>query len=231
MTRSEKAAGIEGEGGGAKTGSDRNVSAAASSQKQQAADSGRHAAAAAATAGAKRAESSRSPTSPSNQIEPKVPPDKAPPGKAAKSREAKQPRTHEERWEESFQRLVAFHKKHGHCNIPYRCDEDPFLGRWVSLQRSIYKGEASRETASAGGGGESDAQQPGGERPSKSSATQSERVRRLNELGFEWSPQETRQVSWEQRYAELCDFVVRTLKTLSREGLLPGAPVMIVGIP
>jgi Helicase associated domain len=111
-------------------------------------------------------------------------------------------RTHGERWEESFRRLVAFQKRHGHCNIPYRYEEDPFLGRWVSLQRSIYKGEAA-SAASASGSASSSALATG------ESAAQRDRIRRLNEIGFEWNPQETRHVSWEQRYGELCDFVAR----------------------
>lgn len=118
---------------------------------------------------------------------------------------SKPTRTHEERWEESFRRLVAFQKKHGHCNIPYRYEEDPFLGRWVSLQRSIYKGEASSSHSGAHGA-TATATAPA---LSGESAAQRDRVRRLNEIGFEWNPQETRHVSWEQRYGELCDFVAR----------------------
>lgn len=205
MMPSDGEPGIEGEGGDAKVGNDRAVSSPDSSQ--QPADSDRHQASAAA--GAERDESTAE--SPSDR---KIDAQAVPHDKASEPGQSKQPRTHEERWEESFQRLVAFHKKHGHCNIPYRCDEDPFLGRWVSLQRSIYKAEATRVS----GRGEAPS-----ERPSKSSAAHSDRVRRLNELGFEWTPQETRQVSWEQRYSELCDFVVRTMKERSKGGFrLPG---------
>ena len=39
-------------------------------------------------------------------------------------------KTHDERWGESFQRLVDNKSVHGDCNVPYRCKEDPFLGRW-----------------------------------------------------------------------------------------------------
>jgi Helicase associated domain len=121
---------------------------------------------------------------------------------------SKPTRTHGERWEESFRRLVAFQKKHGHCNIPYRYEEDPFLGRWVSLQRSIYKGEAA--AASSAGSSAAAAAAPSASALAQGdTATQRDRIRRLNEIGFEWNPQETRHVSWEQRYGELCDFVAR----------------------
>jgi Helicase associated domain len=120
---------------------------------------------------------------------------------SAASGNNKTTRTHGERWEESFRRLVAFQKRHGHCNIPYRYEEDPFLGRWVSLQRSIYKGEAA--SAASASAASSSALTTG------ESAAQRDRILRLNEIGFEWNPQETRHVSWEQRYGELCDFVAR----------------------
>jgi Helicase associated domain len=122
---------------------------------------------------------------------------------SAASGNNKPTRTHGERWEESFRRLVSFQKRHGHCNIPYRYEEDPFLGRWVSLQRSIYKGEAASAASASASAASSSALATG------ESAAQRDRIRRLNEIGFEWNPQETRHVSWEQRYGELCDFVAR----------------------
>ena len=39
-------------------------------------------------------------------------------------------KTHDERWGESFQRLVDYKRVHGDCSVPYRYKEDPFLGRW-----------------------------------------------------------------------------------------------------
>jgi len=36
----------------------------------------------------------------------------------------------------------------------------------------------------------------------------SERVRRLNAVGFDWNPQDPRHAPWEQRYSELVEFAV-----------------------
>ncbi|CAB9499630.1 TUDOR [Seminavis robusta] len=38
-------------------------------------------------------------------------------------------------WEESFALLEAYQKKHGHCQVPIRFDQDRRLGRWVYSQR------------------------------------------------------------------------------------------------
>lgn len=41
-----------------------------------------------------------------------------------------QKNTHENRWEEMYQRLVDFHRTHGHSNVPNRYESDPQLGSW-----------------------------------------------------------------------------------------------------
>jgi superfamily II DNA or RNA helicase len=38
-------------------------------------------------------------------------------------------------WEENYVKLVAFHEVNGHCRVPQRYKEDPYLGSWVNLQR------------------------------------------------------------------------------------------------
>jgi Helicase associated domain len=43
--------------------------------------------------------------------------------------------TYDLRWEDAYQRLCAFHQRHGHTNISYRCKEDPMLGRWGAWWR------------------------------------------------------------------------------------------------
>jgi len=41
----------------------------------------------------------------------------------------------EQMWEQSFARLVAFHARFGHAQVPVRWEEDKELGRWVDKQR------------------------------------------------------------------------------------------------
>jgi hypothetical protein len=42
----------------------------------------------------------------------------------------------DERWDENFERLLAFKRKHGHCKVE---GKDGKLGRWVDKQRTVYK--------------------------------------------------------------------------------------------
>ena len=39
------------------------------------------------------------------------------------------------KWDEMFNRLLDFKKKHSHCLVPNRYSDDPALGAWVSTQR------------------------------------------------------------------------------------------------
>ena len=61
-------------------------------------------------------------------------------------------------WEEMFMRLVAFRARAGHCNVSKRSRDHPQLATWVDTQRQIRKRGRLLE----------------------------ERIRRLDELGFEW---------------------------------------------
>jgi hypothetical protein len=42
-------------------------------------------------------------------------------------------------WNEKFEELKAYKKKHGNCHVPTKYKENTALGRWVSTQRSDYK--------------------------------------------------------------------------------------------
>lgn len=42
-------------------------------------------------------------------------------------------------WDDSFGKLAAFQKLHGHCNVEQRSKEYPHLGRWVLAQRARNK--------------------------------------------------------------------------------------------
>ena len=78
-------------------------------------------------------------------------------------------------WEKNFSALAEFFRQEGHLNVPEKWPELPGLRRWINKQREDYKR---------------------GEVPD-------DRVARLNELGFVWTPLDE---SWNIRYAELVEF-------------------------
>lgn len=42
-------------------------------------------------------------------------------------------------WEERYEELLQYKKKHGNCNVPITCVEAPKLGTWVKCQRRQWK--------------------------------------------------------------------------------------------
>jgi superfamily II DNA or RNA helicase len=66
-------------------------------------------------------------------------------------------------WEAMFQSLVDFKQRHRHFRVPRPWPEQPSLPNWVIYQRRLYKKNALSE----------------------------ERVRRMNGIGFPWSPRES----------------------------------------
>ncbi|MBI5685055.1 MAG: helicase associated domain-containing protein [Verrucomicrobia bacterium] len=106
----------------------------------------------------------------------------------------------EERWERRYQQLLKYRERFGHCNVPNKWGEDVVFGHWVQTQRASKK----RGLLSA------------------------ERIRRLEEVGFQWEgraprpaagaagvdgeqagqPQgvSAREEAWKQRLAELVAF-------------------------
>jgi hypothetical protein len=74
-------------------------------------------------------------------------------------------------WEEQFEALIAYEAKHGHCNVPTGSQ----LGNWVGTQRGAYKGQGSAKLSA-------------------------ERIKRLDEIGFDW---DRRATQWEDGFAEL----------------------------
>lgn len=95
--------------------------------------------------------------------------------------------SHEQRWNDMYHRVAAFRAKHGHCRVPNRFVEDSQLGFWVSAQRRQYK---LMETTGAG-----------------ASALTPERIRKLEEIDFQWSSTNPHHTPWEIRYEELREFV------------------------
>lgn len=81
-------------------------------------------------------------------------------------------------WDDRFAELKEFHRKHGHCMVPQTRSD---LGRWVVGQRYQYRRFLQ----------------------GKPSHMSEARIKQLNDIGFEWEPQET---IWMNRYRDLCDF-------------------------
>lgn len=75
-------------------------------------------------------------------------------------------------WDENFGKLIAFKELNGHCNVPQNYTDSPELGGWVANNR----------------------------RWGKNGMISSERIARLNEIGFSWDPW---QDLWMQSYNEL----------------------------
>lgn len=79
-----------------------------------------------------------------------------------------------EKWEQGFDKLVEFRSLKGHCRVPSSYTLNGFkLGQWITTQR------ANKDKLS------------------------SERLGRLNGVGFVWDP---RVAFWEEGYANLCKF-------------------------
>jgi hypothetical protein len=87
----------------------------------------------------------------------------------------------QERWMERYQDLVAFCHRHGHCNVPYMCNDNPCLGQWVKRQRHQYK--LSKQGLH--------------------SNIDESRIQALNMLGFIW---DSHGAAWEEKFEELKDF-------------------------
>jgi hypothetical protein len=78
-------------------------------------------------------------------------------------------------WSDRFRELLAYRKIHGDCKVPKGWPENPRLGQWVVNQRNRRKKGGLRE----------------------------EFIRRLDEIGFDWS---IRVLRWEQCLLELVEF-------------------------
>jgi hypothetical protein len=78
-------------------------------------------------------------------------------------------------WERMFSALVQFKTEHGHCDVPAKWSENPQLGKWTNNQRTVFKrGELS-----------------------------SDRLERLEAIGFDWDPVAT---FWEKMFSALARF-------------------------
>mmetsp|Transcript_446 Transcript_446/g.690 ORF Transcript_446/g.690 Transcript_446/m.690 type:complete len:163 (+) Transcript_446:1-489(+) len=75
------------------------------------------------------------------------------------------------KWEERFEQLKEFKKKHGHVRIPQKLDEPKGLGNWVLEQRRRYR----------------EKNLPDSSKTSKKGPLSKEEIEKLESLGFEWS--------------------------------------------
>jgi hypothetical protein len=78
-------------------------------------------------------------------------------------------------WDAMFLALQKYKQAHGNCLVPQRCKENPRLADWVSEQR-VTNNKGLLDT---------------------------ERYRRLNELGFDWDPNSNH---WEKCFRQLVEF-------------------------
>jgi len=79
-------------------------------------------------------------------------------------------------WEEMFAALTTYKQDRGDCNVPHRWKENPSLGGWCQTQRFVYK----------------------------KNKLSSDRVKRLEQLGFVWDPLVVAwEESWEEKFGAL----------------------------
>ena len=88
----------------------------------------------------------------------------------------------DDKWKNSFQRLVQFKLKFGHCCVPHSYEEDPTLARWVKRQRHQFKKYREND-------------------PTSTMTTS--RFDSLEALGFVWN---SHNAAWMERLNELVNF-------------------------
>uniref|UniRef100_A0A7S4V8J0 Helicase-associated domain-containing protein n=1 Tax=Ditylum brightwellii TaxID=49249 RepID=A0A7S4V8J0_9STRA len=89
-------------------------------------------------------------------------------------------KVHEDNWHEMLEDLKEYKERHGDYLVPQKYAPNPALGRWVKLQRKVYK------------------RMLGGGKPSKIAE---KRIFLLNKLGFVWSV--GRDTQWFNMFEEL----------------------------
>ena len=86
-------------------------------------------------------------------------------GKCTIKRKRKMKANSEDNWDASLAKVVNFKKEHGHCNVPCKWKRDPKMGNWVYTQRKqfFFRKQDRRNNMT------------------------DERIRKLEDIGFEWS--------------------------------------------
>ena len=101
--------------------------------------------------------------------------------------------TYDAAWHEKYKELKIFKSREGHCNVPQHYSANESLGRWVNKQRLHYKYM----------------------REGKRSCMRDERVKKLEDIGFQWSlnnyerSRSTYDAAWLLMYEELKTFKCR----------------------
>lgn len=90
----------------------------------------------------------------------------------------------QDRWDDRFEELKSFVRKHGHCHVPTRLEASPSLARCCKRQRYQYKLKRTGEH----------------------STLTEEREQKLNDLNFVWDVHSS---SWEERFMELVAFKMK----------------------
>ena len=85
-------------------------------------------------------------------------------------------------WRNRSEELGDYSKFHGDCMVPQNYPENPELGKWVNQQWQEYKSQKEGKL--------------------NQSFTE-ERIRLLEEIGFDWDPLES---AWMERYNELVEY-------------------------
>lgn len=83
-------------------------------------------------------------------------------------------------WEKMFAALAAYKNGHGNCNVPQGLKDNPQLAAWCATQRVKYTAPSI-----------------------KRGKLSPDRIKRLEELGFEWYPYAD---AWEEMYAALSKY-------------------------
>jgi hypothetical protein len=81
----------------------------------------------------------------------------------------------EAQWSEYFEQLIQYKKEHGDTLVPQDYGDNPSLGKWVATQRTNYN----------------------------ANTLYSERIEKLNEVGFVWDPHEAQ---WTKYFELLCQY-------------------------
>jgi hypothetical protein len=92
-----------------------------------------------------------------------------------------------------FEQLLEFKEKHGHCMVPKRYPPNPQLGGWTHTQRIQYRRKATDGKASKAVAVDSDSAEElnSGVEEDIVFRLTDDRLRRLEEVGFVWSPRES----------------------------------------
>ncbi|GFH61992.1 hypothetical protein CTEN210_18468 [Chaetoceros tenuissimus] len=89
-------------------------------------------------------------------------------------------------WKEKYEELEEYYAQHGHCNVPKRYKQNKVLGSWVHTQRKRYR--LMKEG-------------------SRSGCMTEERVKKLENIGFEWTLfKDVQKYTWDERLGQLKRF-------------------------